>query len=544
MRKPVKTGMMFLCILFWGYIPSFAAETSINALVIDSYSPSVPWTLEFNRGLQEANELHGGNIQYFIEYMDSSRIQSAVSDEQWVAYLRNKYANTSFQMILGDSNFASDFIRRNRDYFGREIPIVYYSNRPIEGANDNEKLLTADIQASVAETIGLALAQNPQARNIYLVRGYKYDDEQIVAYIQETVKKKPNLRLSIIYAQNLPSLLAEVRRVPKDSVLLYSLVMWDGDGNTHIPRDVLAKITRIAPVPAYTFWISLLGSGTVGGDVIDAKLIARQMVDAGMEYREKRAYSANYPCSAIMLDWKAMEKHSIRMDRAPKGAVVINRRESLWAAYKTELLALAAALAFLLFIVIFIWDRRVHKLNRRLKELNAEVMRAKELAESEARTDALTGLSNRRDFFEKGKQICSEIKRLQRPMSLLMLDIDNFKSVNDKYGHEAGDVVIKNLAKIITEEKREADVAVRFGGEEFVVVAPFTDEGGALLLAERIREKAERSVTSYGEREIRFTVSVGVFSAIPNECSLDYGLKNADDAMYRAKKQGKNRVCA
>ena len=171
-----------------------------------------------------------------------------------------------------------------------------------------------------------------------------------------------------------------------------------------------------------------------------------------------------------------------------------------------------------------------------------------ELRESEKRyrelsiTDSLTKLFNSRHFFRQLRQEIERAKRYEEPLSLILLDIDNFKGYNDTYGHLEGDRVLAVLAEVIRETLRSADSAYRYGGEEFTVILPETEGENALLVAERLRKCFEETVLSPLPRsEVHMTVSVGVTQYIPGE-EDSVLIKRADSAMYTAKTSGKNRV--
>ncbi len=158
-------------------------------------------------------------------------------------------------------------------------------------------------------------------------------------------------------------------------------------------------------------------------------------------------------------------------------------------------------------------------------------------------TDALTGLHNRR-YMETHLQILTErAKKEDRPLSLLMVDIDFFKNINDAYGHDAGDQILKQFATGISRNIRGIDLACRFGGEEFVVIMPETDMAIASLVAERIRQYTETFSFNVGAAEpVSLTTSIGVASLFGADDTPQGVLKRADEALYRAKNDGRNRV--
>lgn len=178
------------------------------------------------------------------------------------------------------------------------------------------------------------------------------------------------------------------------------------------------------------------------------------------------------------------------------------------------------------------------ELRRRLLELSITNQRAQEAA----LTDVLTDLYNRRYAMERLVQEWADSERGHRPLSVLMLDIDHFKPVNDNHGHDVGDAVLRQFADILRSYSRTPDVPCRFGGEEFILIAPDTLLRGALHLAERIRAAVESKTLMAGGIAVRLTVSIGVAEKMATHAGLDQLIKAADGALYLAKQNGRNRV--
>ena len=155
--------------------------------------------------------------------------------------------------------------------------------------------------------------------------------------------------------------------------------------------------------------------------------------------------------------------------------------------------------------------------------------------------DPLTGLYNRRYFSDQAQVIQESSKRYAFPVSLVLCDIDNFKAVNDTFGHEAGDYVIKDFAGKLSGFIREGDLLARFGGEEFVLLLPQTKIENAQKFAERLRQIIEQSDIQVRGKSINYTASFGV-SQLLNHGDLDFSLNAADEALYRAKSEGRNKV--
>ena len=158
-------------------------------------------------------------------------------------------------------------------------------------------------------------------------------------------------------------------------------------------------------------------------------------------------------------------------------------------------------------------------------------------------TDSLTNLNNRRYFFNTLERDFNVSSRYNKPLSLIMLDIDHFKSVNDKYGHQQGDQVLVDISQILMKGSRSCDFVARFGGEEFIIYYPETGLKGAEEIAERLRKKVENYPFGTPKGSIKITASIGVTTLSESITKLHDFIELADQALYQAKSAGRNRVC-
>ncbi|GLI09393.1 sensor domain-containing diguanylate cyclase [Paenibacillus tyrfis] len=181
------------------------------------------------------------------------------------------------------------------------------------------------------------------------------------------------------------------------------------------------------------------------------------------------------------------------------------------------------------------WNREADLLTQTITLALSDLRKQTDQLTHAAMTDSLTGLTNRRTF----ESIMSQWTEKQQPFALIMMDIDRFKSINDTYGHQAGDEVLKHLARILTSSVRSNDVCCRYGGEEFVVLLPFTTAPDAWITAERVRIAFETRENPLG---IPLTISLGIADYPSHAESPELLFQRADHALYQAKEAGKNRT--
>jgi len=187
---------------------------------------------------------------------------------------------------------------------------------------------------------------------------------------------------------------------------------------------------------------------------------------------------------------------------------------------------------------ITVYKETQHKLQESLDTVQA----LQEKLYEQTIHDPLTGLHNRRFLDEIMPHQINQAKRDNLPVSFLMMDLDHFKALNDKYGHDMGDLMLKHVARTLTENTRASDYAFRYGGEEFLVILPATPSQEAHLISERWHQKLqEHNIYSCGEKIIA-TISIGIAAYTPDQPATENALVNADTAMYQAKAQGRNRT--
>jgi diguanylate cyclase (GGDEF)-like protein len=241
---------------------------------------------------------------------------------------------------------------------------------------------------------------------------------------------------------------------------------------------------------------------------------------------------------------------SVEMNEAqlyPVALILLYRIQRRWALPLVTVLALVLTfLGYVLDPPADIWDGITNRVFSAIVIVGTALCLAK-LTQYERRlllqsmTDPLTGLLNRRSFMDLSGKEETRARRHGNPFSVLMLDIDHFKKINDTYGHPVGDLAIKALADVCSKALRPHDILARYGGEEFVLTLPHTPADGARIVAERIREAVEKVEVPSEQGTVRFTVSVGVSTYASGE-AFDHIVERADKALYVSKQGGRNRV--
>jgi diguanylate cyclase (GGDEF)-like protein len=211
---------------------------------------------------------------------------------------------------------------------------------------------------------------------------------------------------------------------------------------------------------------------------------------------------------------------------------------TIWLYLRADKLHVGLAVAATIFIYVTLRSARIlsHAMQQNL-QMGHELKQAHDIADKLARTDALTGINNRRAFFEQGEQMASYCERNGLPLSAIMLDMDHFKRINDSRGHHAGDMALRQLGALLEREFRKSDIVGRLGGEEFAILLPDTPLDQAHALAEKLRITIAAAPVVLDGQPLAITASLGV--AAGDYC-LESLLPKADAAMYQAKIQGRN----
>lgn len=239
----------------------------------------------------------------------------------------------------------------------------------------------------------------------------------------------------------------------------------------------------------------------------------------------------------LQTDDAIIQKWQHAFDKLKKDQLIeeiINRYEFEKPDYSLFIKLLVGVL--LIIAIVVYHNRKLSCMNKKLNELQGQLQK-------QADHDYLTQLYNRRYFDQVSPVIINLGKRNKQKTSIILIDIDDFKSINDTYGHHTGDDVIKYLSSCLLQHVRESDIVARIGGEEFVILLPGTNIEGSINIASKIRVAIENSIINSGEKNsLKFTISLGVDEVLENDTNIRSSLNRADEALYKAKATGKNKV--
>lgn len=529
-----RAQWIFAALLIMVTSTSFA---SLRVLVVHSYESHLPWVSRFAEGLLTWQD---GNIELYSEFLDAERLDSQ-SHDVFAEYLLNRYQSEDIDAILLDSSAASLMADRNRLVLDAISPVrVYYSVLPIN-LNETEVLITPDFADSAKRTMRLALQMNPNLQKVVVIEGPTFIDRNLAGSIADELRND-SVEVEWLRDFTMQTLREQVEALPLDSAIFMSLVFQDSEGGTYIPKEVAKEVIAYSKVPSFTLYSTFMGTGSIGGYMFDPALVAHEMLDAAADVVANGRITQEYQAERPVFDMTAMSRFQFDEDILPSDAVRVNPPLSMLQRYP-RLFEMILLISIVLILAGAAWlgwqswyNARLKSKNSLLSRLKSELTQANEKLHELAMYDSLTHLLNRQAAEPILAEAVSRQRRYHTPAVLLVIDIDDFKQVNDTYGHKVGDVVLKKVACIINNSVRESDLVARWGGEEFVVLLNNAEVEGASIVARSLCQNIE-SQTS----QPQVTVSIG---GAPLLIGDDWGVvfNRADKALYERKRQGKNGV--
>lgn len=544
------------------------SQSAPTALVLNSYHPQYPWTASLTEGVVDAllNMVPHENIH--VEFLDSRRFSGGPLYEKTLKQLlAYKYKLYKPDVIITSDDYAYNFMLDNRDALFPNTPVVF------SGVNsfDEKRFLARQQFTGILEGVeivgNLELIKRiqPKVNRVVMLGdtaglGLRLANE--ARLISESLTDD-SIQIDVWDTFSFTELHQKVSQLPASTAIFILAIHKDRLGQYFSYSKDLQALSKVSSVPIYGMWGGvLIGNGALGGMLNDpyehgqeAGFIALAVLsgtDAGdIDVQPKAQFNP-------VFDYEMMQRFNINEDLLPLGSQVMNKPVSLYENYKFEINAVLSFM-FILILVINVllinirkrqkFEVQLDNLNKNLElkirlrtqevdNRNQQLELANETMKKLANTDMLTGLSNRR---AAQKELDAYIHRSQidkQPLSVALMDIDHFKRINDQYGHQVGDDVLIDFARVLKDTLRPSDRIYRWGGEEFLIVFPQTNQEFSSAVCSRLLESlAKHSFSSVGS----VTASIGLASMGWDESSV-HVVQRADECFYEAKDNGRNQV--
>ena len=528
--------------------PTQAQERTKNILFVFSWNQDTPWQRELEKGFEKRISITGEKPNLFYEYMDAGRFSGPDQLVNFREYLEKKYSGLPLDDVVFESEPAARLLQSNPGMFGKARLLALNPSPDAKIVRSIAAVVPVriDFETSVRRILRLG-----DAKTVYLVGGTTPTTADRARIVTEIISRiKPDRKVVSLIGLPMEQILSRVEKPGPDSIIFYLLLFQDGNGKRYIPFEAAREISARANAPVYSFWTSLMGSGIVGGYMLSGEQVGQEaalLLSNGV----RRGYQADLTdrFHGYYFDWRQLIRWDIDQSALPRNSTIMFKRPEF---FKEHLVEISVTFILVVLIVVSIRYRELKKYNRELdsarkglQSANLELGRVKSSLEEKNEmlrklsiTDSLTGLHNRAYLDEKLREELNRIERHPDNLSIILVDIDHFKRVNDKYGHQVGDEVLIRVADTLRHNIRSIDTIGRWGGEEFIIICPGSDASHSVQLAEKLRNiLGDIKHEGVG----RVTCSFGVASHGAG-MKLARLIRNADEALYRSKAAGRNRV--
>ena len=510
---------------------------SKRVLFISSYSYGWDTVQTQIEGIQAGVD-EGTTIDY--EFMDTKRFATEESLNMFHDMLKYHLENTDpYGVVIVGDDAALMFAMEFREELFRDIPIVF------EGVNDEEYALKAAEnplvtgileKLSVDKNIRMALNVNPGATKVVAILDNTVTGQAERKNFYSVEENYPDLEFKEINASELSTarLQSAISKVDDKTILIYISMAEDASGKQYTSLQGVRMVTNYAKVPVYRMVEAGIGDGLLGGNVVSmyksgeiAAQIAMDILN-GTDSGEINVVqdSPNIYC----VDETVMRKFGLAARQFPEDTVFVNHEENFFVRNREALVPSLVLIVALVVIILWVcFD------NLRRRKLLEELENARSIMEVASQHDFLTGLPNRSKFM---KDLESLIEA-KVPCTVMMLDIDNFKKINDTYGHTAGDEALQQVAGRLKEMHSQILTPYRFAGDEFILILRSSQNMLVEKTAYQCRQVFTKDVVLCGTKR-KIGGSIGIASYPKDTDNLEQLIVCADDAMYQVKKNGKN----
>lgn len=516
-------------------------------LVLHSYHQGLEWTDQISEGIRSVFP-YQDQVKIYYEYLDAKRNNSQKYHDKLVSLYQEKARIIDFDAVIVSDNAAFNFIIEYGAKLYPETPVIFCGvNNLNKNVLENKNNFCGIVEkAEHREIIDLILKLHPNLNKLIIINDHTLTGKNIREELEVVLEDYKNkLEFDIWESFTIDELRNRLTNLNRNSAIYLLVFNRDKEGNFISYNQGIEIIKSVSKNPIYGAWDFYLGKGIVGGKLISAQaqgkeaaLLAKNIINAQDNFNQEIILDNG---SNYYFDYLELEKFNISESKLPEGSEIINYPEPFFERnYQLLIWVMIILISIIIILLVFFYFK--HKEKNEIAKLNTELEqkveeRTKEL-KKRAITDELTGLFNRRHILGLLEIEIEKASRYNRDLSVIMIDIDFFKRVNDEHGHQFGDKVLKIISCILEQNTRNIDFVGRYGGEEFLIILPETDLKKAYTAAEKLRKKIKNTKIKFLKSGI--TISCG---AAQFEGDLSHQLiKRADDLLYKAKANGRDRV--
>ena len=531
-------------------------EQEKHILVLNSYHRGFKWTDDTVTSFLETLESLSPEHKYvfYIEYLDWKKYPTQKNIENMYANLRYKYGSKPIDLIVATDDKALELAIDYRQEQLKNIPIVFtgVSQDSFKLLSNDEENITGVIEnIDLEPTIQIAKLIKPDFNKIYTIHDFTESGIAMNKEVSSTVKSiDASLNCIALPPMALGDIIASVKELPSDSIVLITTFYRDAQGLIVENSEFASLISKYSNVPVFSLYDFYLGYGVIGGAVLQGSKQGELAAKLANDYFDDKELKSLTPVvdpkTEVIVDYNEITKYKVDINKLPKDTVILNKplsfKESNPEAY--YLVMTVIFLLILLVLSLIYYTRRLIRTKRQLESQNEElhdlyeqIYNSEEELKNLVYFDSLTKLPNR---IALTNDIQEHVKQQESiTVALMIIDIDNFKYINDTLGHHFGDEFLIEIAKIFLNLSSQSIRVYRIGGDEFAFLVT-ASMPQIEMAAQEIMNCFHKPI--YMDKiKIHTTLSMGIAVYPFAGKTVQQLLKNSDIAMYEAKQRGKER---
>lgn len=541
-KRKIEYIILFLMIWFLMMIPqAVKAEQKEQGriLFISSYSCAWDPVMQQIEGIKEGI---GQDAVIDYQFMDTKNVNTDEAVLLFYERIRYFLQNVpQYDVVIAGDDAAFNFVLEYREELFQDTPVIFEGVENVSAAVEaaEDPLICGVVeQLSYQNTLEFAQRIYPDATHVTAIlddtASGKAESEEYYKY--ET--QFPGLIFDEINASELTEeeLLQKISALDEDHILIYVICSEDKEHKPYQIKQIIKEISDAAPIPVFSIVPHSMGYGLLGGELVSHKEMgemAAQMADEILAGKDPAEFELVLDSPReFCFDENVMERFHISSRQLPKDAEIINHKETFLEKNQMILCIFLAVVMALLFVIgILVVD------NKHKKDKNMDMVKINEKLRYASHYDALTGLLNRRAFMEDIEELVTQ----KQEFALIMFDMDNFKQVNDIYGHSEGDNLLKEIASRAMLREQKEYICYRLGGDELIAIVA---DGQKKVIKSNVEKLLDifKSPFHVGTEEKNFSCSMGVAVYPKDGETVNEMLIAVDQAMYAAKKSGKSGV--